>query len=223
MKKIADAEHAYNTANTDLFKSKALLQECIEADNKLKKANAGDAIPAGRTVDEINEDLRKVKEQKRLIEVKAEAYEIAKKITKLVAIVNALAPEGIKAEKLREKLSLFNKKLLDICKTTLWKTVEVKENLDIYYGSRRYGILLSDSERYRVNIALQVAIADFDKSDVIVIDGADILDADGRNGLVKLLKKRLALVCMTIPNREIMPDFSAVGGNSYWIAEGEVK
>lgn len=222
-KKIAFAEKEYDEANSYYMKSKVLLQECIEANTKLEKSKECGEKISGRTVDEISEDLKKIKEKKKLIEIKEEAREIQKQITRLATIVNVLAPEGLKAEKLRERLHEFNTTLKGICKKTGWSEIEVKENLDIYFGERRYGILLSDSERYRVNMALQVAIADYDNSGVLVFDGADILDSDGRNGMVSLLKDRMALVCMTIPKKEQMPDFSIVGGNSYWVEEGEIK
>ncbi len=85
--------------------------------------------------------------------------------------------------------------------------------------------LLSESEQFRVRVTLQVAIAKMDDSAAMVIDRADILDRQGRNGMMKLLLRTgiPTLVCMTIldPEKDPPPDLAAKGkGQTYWLAKG---
>ena len=83
--------------------------------------------------------------------------------------------------------------------------------------------LLSSSEQFRSRAALQLAMARLDQSSMVVIDGADILDAPARSGLFALLDEAglPALVCMTLNRREQVPDLEAAGlGQSYWISGG---
>ena len=62
--------------------------------------------------------------------------------------------------------------------------------------------------------------------DALVIDGADILDKAGRNGLLRLLlaADRPSLVCMTMATSEDMPDLRGNEiGHSYWIENSRTE
>ena len=73
---------------------------------------------------------------------------------------------------------------------------------------------------------LQIAISVLDRSACVVLDAADILDSQGRNGLLMLLKKteRPAIVLMTVNKPELVPDLGKIGmGNAYWVDNGLVE
>jgi hypothetical protein len=60
---------------------------------------------------------------------------------------------------------------------------------------------------------------------MVVLDGADILDAPSRGGLLSLLASVAlpALVCTTVARPDQLPDLEAAdAGCSYWLAEGVV-
>ena len=87
------------------------------------------------------------------------------------------------------------------------------------YGGTQYE-LLSESEKFRVRVVLQIGMALSDKSQALVIDAADILDKGGRNGLFKAVKSTglPAFISMTIDSKELVPSLSKSGvGASYWI------
>jgi hypothetical protein len=97
--------------------------------------------------------------------------------------------------------------------------VEIADDLAITYDGKPL-ILCSESERFRVRVTLQVAMAALDQSAVIVVDAADILGKGGRNGLMRLLstESRPALICMTMDAIESVPNLSQAGmGASYWM------
>jgi len=103
--------------------------------------------------------------------------------------------------------------------------VSIDRTAAIEYGGRPYG-LLSSSEQYRVRAALAVAMAQLDGSELVILDGADILDAPSRSGLFGLLESVgiPALVTMTLARREQVPDLAAAElGRSYWLSAGVVE
>jgi len=101
-----------------------------------------------------------------------------------------------------------------------FKRVTVDDTMDIRYGGRAY-MFLSASEQYRVRAILQLCIATLDGSQMVIFDGADILDNAGRNGLLSLLVSSNihAIVAMTFNKPESVPDLSGVG-KAYWIEKG---
>ena len=59
---------------------------------------------------------------------------------------------------------------------------------------------------------------------MVLIDGADILDSEAKNGLLKLLFKMpfQSIVAMTMNKKETVPDLSKKDGTSIWIEDGRV-
>ena len=136
-------------------------------------------------------------------------------------VINALAPDGVRQTVLAEKMGNFNAALARLSGTAGWPVVALADDLSLSLGGRPY-ILISESEKFRVRVTLQVALADLDGSDVVLIDAADILDRAGRNGLFKMVSSSgmRALVCMTMNQMADVPDLGAAGlGKSYWLAD----
>jgi hypothetical protein len=127
---------------------------------------------------------------------------------------------------------MFNRThLAPIAEISGWKPVQIMEDesgLGIYYGGRPYRHL-GQSAQYRVRVTLQVALAQIDGSDLLIIDGADILTpgaADGRGALFRLLKAQgiPSLVGMTLGPKDTVPDLAAAGyGRSYVVRDGVVS
>ncbi len=141
------------------------------------------------------------------------------------AIVSTLDTSGVRQDALIDAagrfVAAYVKPLID---ASGWEQIEIQPDLALFYGGRPWA-LLSESERYRVCVAMQVAVAVKQKSEALIIDAADILDREGRNGLINMLRDVgiPALVCVTIPSLKDVPDLGAKGlGASYWIRDGLV-
>lgn len=134
-------------------------------------------------------------------------------------LVAALAPNGVRQTVLASKMAALRARLAEMSAAAGWPVVEIDDELRATLGGRIYG-LLSESEKFRVRTVLQVALADLDGSDVVIVDAADILDKAGRNGLFGMLRKAgmRALVCMTMNEVKDVPNLAKAGlGRSYWI------
>jgi hypothetical protein len=163
---------------------------------------------------------------KRLHECRAKirADEIHGTIEAGEVVLGLLAGDGLRAQKLARVLDTFNSSMATLSETANWSPVVVASDMSISYGGRPYA-LASDSEKYRVRVVLQVAMARLEGASLVVIDAADILDGPARGGLMAMLKKAglPALVCMTFSRIDQMPDLSdSAMGASYWITDGVV-
>lgn len=136
-------------------------------------------------------------------------------------IIDALAPTGVRQKRLVKMLGTFNDSLRPLCVSAKWSLVTVSDALDIRYGGRPFP-LLSASEQYRVRVILTLAMARIDGSAALVFDAADVLDRDGRNGLLRLAFGfgLPVLVGMTLPREDA--DKAAASGKAavYWLNDG---
>lgn len=153
------------------------------------------------------------------------AGKLAAQIARSTQIIAALSPSGVRQEVMSRALEDFNAKLAVISRVAHWNTVKISDNMRVLYGNREYGWQLSESEKFRVRVALQFVMAEIDGSPLVVIDAADILDRKGRNGLVALVKQAgcPVVMTMTMNQQADVPNMSALGVSSWWINEaGEV-
>jgi len=150
---------------------------------------------------------------------KSEVYNIHTDITNHVTIVDILSPGGLRKDVLKEALTNANKSLAESNFTG--KEMLLNEDMTITYGEY-HERFCSSSARFRINTVFQFMIAKRDESNIIVVDNADILDKEGRNGLMRLANKTNipVLILMTINKKEQMPDMSKIGGLGYWIEDG---
>ena len=98
------------------------------------------------------------------------------------AIVRALGPSGVRAGLLGVRLRKLQAGLCKICERAEWPSVGVTAGGSITIGTRP-AQLCSESERWRAQAALQLTIAAITGSAAVVLDRADMLDREGRDGL----------------------------------------
>lgn len=226
---IAEKQHAMSAARNTVTSAQANISQHRAA------AAAGDraadklaALPVdGVASDVIHALALEIKEIERLISARDSIEEAAKKhqqIQKNQTLLDVLAPNGLRQQVLASRLGSFNAALGKICDAASWARVFVEPDMSITFGGRPY-LLLSESEKFRARVTLQLALADLDASDVVVIDAADILDRAGRNGLFAALKlcELKAVVCMTMNRAEDVPPIGKAGiGRAYWLDDSSL-
>lgn len=107
-------------------------------------------------------------------------------------VVKALAPGGLPAaamqETVGEVVGAVNRVLSEFTEFTL--SIEAGEEFELAVASGGHVlpvILLSESERLRVGVALQVAFAHLTEFGFVVVDAADRLDTANRGPLIRML------------------------------------
>ncbi|WP_278441053.1 AAA family ATPase [Pseudomonas oryzihabitans] len=101
-------------------------------------------------------------------------------------IAEALAPTGIPAEILAGALDPFNELLAAQAAVATWQPVVITPEIDIIYGGRLYG-LLSESEKWRADTLLAIAIARLSGIRLVLLDRFDVLQPTARPQALKLL------------------------------------
>ena len=168
--------------------------------------------------------LSSLEKRRNALRVKTCADDAFRQILEQVKVVDILAPDGLRRAKLAKALADFNTKTLaPLCAAAGFPPVALNDALDLLYGGRPY-YLLSESEKYRARAVLQTAIARIDGSLLVVMDGADVLDSAGREGLFQMLAaddELLFLVCMTVDRPNDVPDLDAAElGVTVWMDGG---
>lgn len=208
--------------NTDISQKQITLQAAQKAAEQLKNYK-----PAASTSGDHKgvEDCRtRVKRAEDRLAAWTKWQQAAAKhrgIVKNQAVIDALAPDGLRLRLLKNALSEINKQLAAIAATTGWETVEIEQDMSISYGDYQY-MLHSQSKQYRIRISLQLALSILDGSQVVLVDGADILDGPGRNGLFKALHSfpGSAIVGVTISKKDDVPPIDKMNGIAYWVENG---
>lgn len=185
------------------------------------------SMPAAdeRPVDQFRDEVRVAEARVEAKRKKDGADRAHANIASNQLYIDLLAPDGMRKRKMLRALDDFNAKLSELCTPAGYKLVAIDEELTIRYGGRSY-YLLSASEQYRVRAILAIAAAFSDPISVVILDGADILDSAGRNGLFALLSSLdiRALIGMTMNKPDQLPDLGKFGiGTSYWIAGGVMR
>lgn len=103
-----------------------------------------------------------------------------------LAIGDALSPDGIPGEILAEALQPFNAKLADLASLADWRVPSIAADMGITWGGRPYR-LLSESERWRVDALIGLALAAQSGLRCVLLDRFDCLDQPGRGDLLGLL------------------------------------
>ncbi|WP_049097351.1 DNA repair protein, partial [Burkholderia cepacia] len=101
------------------------------------------------------------------------------------AIADALAPNGIPADLLKEALTPMNERLTDLAEMSEWEwaDVTITPEMEIFAEGRAYA-LLSESERWRVDAQIAAAISHFSGLKLLVLDRADVLVGPERDRLL---------------------------------------
>ena len=227
---IAEADGKLSHANADLQEARrqATLAEQAVSDSEHAReriANWPRAVEAGTDIATAEAQLQRA--EKRLAEYrsKVEADRLHRLVEGNEIVISMLAADGLRAKKLARVIDVFNAQVGNLCHAAGWQGVRIDDAGNIGYGDRPYN-LLSTSEQYRVRAVLAVAMAQIDGSNLVVLDGADILDAPSRGQLFALLAEVEipALVTMTVARREQLPDLAAAElGASFWLAGGVLE
>ena len=220
-KKIKTAEGKLVAARDDSIKSSALVKDCEVARDVLAKFVTPDV--GGRTPEDIDAEIAGLQADRRMIIARNDAKKYHHQVEKNAVIVGALSPDGLRKDVLEVGLDVFNARMLGVCESACWPAVAISPDLSFTFGGRDYR-LISTSQQYRVRKTVQLAAAWRDHSEVVVIDAAEVLMRSGRNGLITAVMELgvPAVVVMSYPEREGVPDMSKIGGETVWVEDGEV-
>ncbi len=97
--------------------------------------------------------------------------------------IDALSPAGIPAEILGKALGPVNRSLSDIASVFDWPSVHIDSDMMVTAGFRAHA-LLSESEKWRTNTIIALALAQVSGLRLVALDRVDVLNLAGRAELI---------------------------------------
>ncbi|HHM9102930.1 SMC domain-containing protein [Pseudomonas aeruginosa] len=212
---IADAEAARRlpeyreylaSAQRAVANSQRDLDECLAAAEQIKALEAESAdAPSAEAIangEQAINELRQTRDASRAkLVALQEALEAAAQREASIAkaqaahqdvvawtgMVDALSPTGIPAEILADAIGPVNDTLKRLAGTAGWSPVQISADIDVTFGGRLYG-LLSESERWRCDTTIALAIATISGLRLVLLDRLDVLDLPSRNQAIALMR-----------------------------------
>lgn len=200
---LASAQRAVANSQRDLKESEDAAAQAAALEAETAQAPSAEAIANGEQA--INE-LRQARDASRAkLVALQEALEAATQREASIAkaqaahqdvvawtgMVDALSPTGIPAEILADAIGPVNELLQRLSGTAGWSPVQISADIDVTFGGRLYG-LLSESERWRCDATLALAIAKLSGLRLALLDRFDVLDIPARTQQAMKLFQSLA-------------------------------
>lgn len=220
-----DRQAAVDGWNQGIADASRLVRESTTAQTELDGMAAPIAAQVGASVEQCRNDLAAHELRLQAFMAKFKADFLHGAIIMNQALLKRVAPTGVRADVLASALTGLNETLAGLSATAAWPGTQITPEFGFTFSGTPY-FLLSSAEQFRVRAIVQVAMAAREKAAMIIVDGADILDKGGRNGLFRLLKSTgiPALVGMTINVETEVPNLAKAGyGRSYWISDAIAK
>ncbi len=200
---LASAQRAVANSQRDLKESEDAAVQAAALEAETAQAPSAEAIANGEQA--INE-LRQARDrQQAKVQSLQEAFNAAAQRQDVIkqaagfhaevcawsALADALSPTGIPAEILADAIGPVNELLQRLSGTAGWSPVQISADIDVTFGGRLYG-LLSESERWRCDTTLALAIAKLSGLRLALLDRFDVLDIPARTQQAMKLFQSLA-------------------------------
>ncbi|MBG4674166.1 hypothetical protein I5F73_32940, partial [Pseudomonas aeruginosa] len=201
---LASAQRAVANSQRDLDECLAAAEQIKALETESADAPSAEAIASGEQA--INE-LRQARDrQQAKVQSLMEAFNAAAQRQDVIkqaagfhaevcawgALADALSPAGIPAEILADAIGPVNELLQRLSGTAGWSPVQISADIDVTFGGRLYG-LLSESERWRCDATLALAIATISGLRLALLDRFDVLDIPARTQQAMKLFQSLAV------------------------------
>jgi hypothetical protein len=152
----------------------------------------------------------------------ARAKDLHDTVNRETAIAKILAPEGLRKDILTKRLDeTINATLAALTKAAGWPPITLGDDIAPTYDGRADG--LSHSERWRTQLAVQVALAMLDGSPVVLVDNLDHCPPHARKGALLLLKASglKAILALMADSPDKAPNLARARlGVTYWVENG---
>ena len=208
----------------------------IELSADVEKVTDEDIAAAQRSLDAarqqrktLAEELDKIRKQKLAADTAAETTKKAAQhhadVAEWLAIADQLAPDGIPGEMLANALKPINGHLAEYAQSTTWSAVTIDADMTIRYGDRLYS-LCSESEKWRADAMIAVAIAVLSGMKLVVLDRVDVLQISARGDLLAWLDELAEFgdldTAIAFGTLKQIPTGLSASTSAFWIESGTV-
>jgi hypothetical protein len=219
---VSNLNGRVNSLTQEIARHAATVQRGQEAATELAEAEAQKPSEEVPSTEVAREKLIEAERALANYRTMTEAGKQHMKIVKTTKCCDVVAPDGLRAAKLGERLGELNGRLAGLSADLGIATVLVAADMTVTTGGREYG-LLGESEQWRTDVALAIAISQAADVNIVLVDRADMLNIKARGMFINALRKSQvgALVTMTLKEPESLPPLESRDlGWTYWIENG---
>ncbi|MCY0331830.1 AAA family ATPase [Pseudomonas aeruginosa] len=196
---LASAQRAVANSQRDLKESEDAAAQAAALEAETAQAPSAEAIANGeQAINELRQardrQQAKVQSLQEAFNAAAQRQDVIKQAAEVCAwsaLADALSPTGIPAEILADAIGPVNELLQRLSGTAGWSPVQISADIDVTFGGRLYG-LLSESERWRCDATIALAIATISGLRLALLDRFDVLDVPARTQQAMKLFQSLA-------------------------------
>lgn len=221
---VRQATSEIDNVEAELADAVGLSNEATEAArevDRLLKTAAGAARPEALA----QQRMLVAALEARVAGVKAmiEAGEIFSRWARAQPMIQALASTGVRAAAAQRALTAWNEEMAEIGKAGAMPPIALADDLTLTMNGRPYA-LLSESERWRCDALMSVALARKEGAALVVLDRLDVLVPDARAQIFRVLAAAglpAAVVACSARDRapETLPSLKKAGLGSVWWME----
>jgi len=207
--------------------SATLTQADVDNMEESLRAIESDLAEKGEELQTLTARVVELRTAAELVRTSTQTYDRAQQLHRAVqaweGCVSWLAPDGIPAEILSDTLKPVNDRLRNTSMITGWPQVAIDPTMEVVCDGRRYS-LLSESARWRADVAIADAIAYLSNLKLLVVDRMDVLDIPNRGAFLKWISTiqgdyDTILIFATLKAVPRLPDTMT----GHWICNGEIK
>lgn len=138
-------------------------------------------------VSEAEEAVERLVRQKGAVATRLNAHREHENVVSYTHIASLLGAKGVRAQAMKTMMGKLDQFLGVVADQTGWPRVKLALDYSVKIGHRSSARLCSESEKWRAQVSLQIAIARMKRDAAIIIDRGDILDDDARHELHALI------------------------------------
>ncbi|MBF0341057.1 MAG: AAA family ATPase [Magnetococcales bacterium] len=219
---LENRQRAVKSVEARINAAKRQMADITSAKSRLAEIQAkSGGIPAERLAT-LRQELARAEARWRAWDIKVNADRYAEDARQFGVIKKVTAPGGLRQSKMDGALSGLNARCAALSAIAQWGPVSLEADGDLFYAGRPL-IICSRAEQYRCRITIQVMLATLETSPILLIDDADVLDANGRMGLVNMLRSTgiSTLIAMTA-KRDYAEAVATLFDSTLWVEGGIV-
>ena len=189
--KLKAAEMRKTTADTRV---NTILADQEPIKNRLAMAKRDAALVDREVAEEDNEAVAeataatcRLNDQRNAVERRVNAHKEHDSVVSYTHIANLLGSKGVRAQAMKKMMDALDRFLGVVADQTGWPRVKLALDYSVKIGRRSSTRLCSESEKWRAQVSIQVAIARMKRDVAIVIDRSELLDDRGRDELRTLV------------------------------------
>ena len=143
-------------------------------------------------IDKLEQRIERTKKHLRLVQKRNQARLHHENIVAYNVIAKIVGPKGVRTTCMEEAMTKFDVLLETISAVSGWPRIAIDKTFAVSIDGRTFLRLCAETDRLRAQYTLQIAIARFIRSPVVILDGVDHLDDNNMFRLKDLLNTMCA-------------------------------